>query len=132
MAEENKPKVVSLEEYLLNSELDLSTEKPKLMDRDEGVTAAATAWQTSEAGIRAVIESRAMELRHKILFTCLPVELPSLRERLVELSEVIKLFKTAVPEAERRAKAKEAEDEAQYTEPAEAETVETPTDNSSM
>lgn len=115
-----KEKVVSLEEYLLNSRIDLSVDKPRLLTVEEGLNHASEAWQKEEKGIRAVLESRAMELRHKILFTCDPVELPSLRERLVEIANIITLFKDAVPAAERLAKAKEAGVEKQEEEDSEA------------
>ena len=112
--EKGKEKVDSLEQFLLNCEVDLSKEKPQLLQTEEGLVHAADAWTTAEAGIRAVIESRAMELRHKILFTCQPVELPSLRERLVELGQVITLFKTAKENAARLAKQKSEKSEADW------------------
>ena len=102
----DKPKVDSLEQFLLNCEVDLSKEKPQLLQQEEGLVNAADAWTQSEAGIRAVVESRAMELRHQILFTCQPVELPALRERLVELGQVITLFKSAKENASRLAEQK--------------------------
>lgn len=129
----DKVKVDSLEQALLNAEVDLTYDKPRIMDTEEGLVNAATAWTNNEQGIRAVLESRAMELRHKILFTCTPVELPALRERLVEIANIIKSFKDVSAEAERRAKLKD-EEQTEQQEAAEVEEEETEDvgDNSSM
>lgn len=113
---EKETKVDSLEQALLNAEIDLSVDNiQKLYDDENKLLAASTAWGSTDGGIRAVIEHRAAQLRHKILFTCTPVELPALRERLVELSQVISVFKKASLEAAKRAeqKEKEAEQEAE-------------------
>lgn len=127
-----KEKVDSLEMALLNAEVDLTYDKPRIMDNETGLVEAATAWTNNEAGIRAVLESRAMELRHKILFECVPVELPALRERLVEIANIIASFKDVTVEAERRAKQKDEEREEQQAE-AEAEPEnDDVSDNSSM
>lgn len=127
-----KQKISSLEEYLLNSEVDLTLEKPRVMDREEGLVAASDAWTNNEAGIRAVLESRAMDLRHKILFSCQPVELPVLRERLKEVADIITLFKACSVEAKRRYEADDKDREAEAEAANEKPAVDGDDDKSSM
>lgn len=132
MGEKIVEKVDSLEQALLNAEVDLTYEKPDIFSTEEGLVNAATAWTNNENGIRAILDSRARELRHKILFTCTPVELAALRERLVEIANIIKSFKDVAAEAERRAKAKDAENEAEFAEATKTESDDVSDDKSSM
>jgi hypothetical protein len=134
MSTKTKEKVESLDQYLLNCGIDLTHEKPTLLKNEESIALASTAWQKEEKGIRAVLESRAMELRHKILFEIQAFELPVYRERLLEIAAVIKLFKDSVPAAERltKMKDKERDDAIDASTTDSEEEVEEAEDNSSM
>ena len=134
MGTKTKEKVESLDQYLMNCGIDLMHEKPTLLKNEESIALASTAWQKEEKGIRAVLESRAMELRHKILFQIQAFELPVYRERLLEIAAVIKLFKDSVPAAERltKMKDKERDDAIDASTTDSEEEVEEAEDNSSM
>ena len=88
-------KVCSLEEYFLSRDIDLTKDKQSLLEDDNLLNIAATAWGANQDGIQAVIEDRMQKIRHEIIFSCTPYELIPLREKLVVLAQLLEDFENA-------------------------------------
>lgn len=130
-------KVVNLQEYLLNRKVDISQFKPDITEDADSLSAAATAWTSSEKGIRAVIEHRMQKVREEMIFTCQPYETSIKRDILAELATLIEDFEMCAAESKKRAEQREEtndEEMAAEAEPQPLATIEEESedDNSSM
>ena len=93
-------------------------------DAGERLKNAAQAWDTNEAGIRAVIEHRMSDIRKELLLSALPEEVIVLRQSLADLASLFDDFSKASEENKKRAKRQQENAE---SEP-ETEVTELPTD----
>lgn len=71
----------------------INREVPLEITNDEELVAdIAGVWKTSNEGIRAVIQARCDILTNKLVFDCLPYEVPIIRQTLIELGGILEDF----------------------------------------
>lgn len=104
-------KVVTLQEYLLNQQVDLSTKKPDILDDTELLSKSASAWTKEQEGIRATIENRMQKIREQLIFSATPYETLPKREALAELAALLSDFEANKQESAKRAEKREEEAE---------------------
>lgn len=121
---------LTLQEYLLTQKIDITKRTPGVLESDDALVKASTAWETNQEGIRLVIEGRMQKIRDELILTCTPYEVLEFRRVLLELGSVLEDFEKFKEEASRRAILKGKEKEEQAT-TVEAPVEETPEEDSS-
>ena len=95
-----------LEQYLLERGINIHESKldPKITESDEKLANIAGTWASGNEEIKMVIRARMAQIRERIIVNALPVEVPVLRQALVELAGVIEDFEKYTAEFEERQK----------------------------
>jgi hypothetical protein len=110
--------MIKFEEYLLERGLYEHTKDVgnEILENDELLHELADVWRGHRKAIELLLQARMQPIREELVMRALPVEVPVLRQNMLEVAAIADDLERYATEHERRTKAKEEENQQQADE----------------